>query len=599
MRLLRIDLSSRTFSIHEIDLETEKRFLGGRGIGAKILYDELKPGIDPLGPENKVVFATSSLIGSQVPSCVKYSVVTKSPLSGTILMSLAGGFFGAKLRSTAYDGIILEGKLENPGYIYIDEDKAEIRDASSLWGMTTDCTQETIKEQLGSKNLRIACIGPAAEKLVRFSSIISDRRAVGRGGAGAVLASKNVKAIAVTGSRKHKPKWEEDFNKAVSNMKLSIRQSPKAKVFSKFGTPGVLALTNERGILPTYNCREGFFESADKINGQALQNYVTKSTSCYRCPLACGNIAAVKEGAFAGAVTEGPEYETLCSFGSMCGNDNLEAIIKADQLCDQYGLDTISTGNCIAFAMELYENGIITSNETDGLPLNFGNAESMIQMIHKIARREGFGNVLAEGVRKASEIIGNGAEQFAMHCKGLEWPAYDPRGAKAMAISYATSPRGACHERGLIRRETFGAPPAIDRFAVEGKGLVAKEAQDHTTIEDALGFCVLAVGNGQLKMADIALAFSAMLGSKVTVEDLFQAAERIWTVERLFNIREGFDRKDDVLPERFLKETHSIGPSAGAVVELDVLLDDYYKVRGWDQNGIPTAELLIRLGIVQ
>ena len=595
-RALRVDLTTQDVSEDTIEKETIAQFLGGRGLGAKILYDELAPSTNPLDPENKLLFLTSPLLSTEAPSCVKYCVVTKSPLSGTILMSLAGGFFGSELRRTGYDVLIIEGRSERSVYLLLDKGEVRIGNAEYLWGMPTDETQHYLKERLG-EGIRIACIGPAAEKLVRFASIISDKRAVGRGGAGAVMASKNLKAIIVRGKKEVGVADSKGFHKIVTAIRKKYRESEKIKLFGKYCTPRVLDLVNQRGIYPTRNYQTGVFEGASRIDAEVHQRFVVRKLTCYKCPVVCSNLAVVRQGPYMGAVTEGPEYQTLWSFGGQCGNDCLEAIIAADEFCDRFGMDTISAGNGIGFAMECYQRGIITREDTGGLDLRFGNHQAMIQMLRNIAIREGLGDVLAQGVRKAAQIIGKDAGRYAMHVKGLEMAGYDPRGAKGMGITFATSPRGGCHERGLVTRETFGSLPPIDRFSLEGKGKVVREVQDEMTVLDSLGICVFPLHNGGMDILDVAELFSSATGMKCDSDQIMKAGERIWNVERMFNLREGFGRKDDTLPRRFLEEPMPEGPSRGNVVELDQLLADYYTQRGWDKEGKVTPEKLEELGL--
>ncbi|MEE9192568.1 MAG: aldehyde ferredoxin oxidoreductase family protein [Candidatus Aerophobetes bacterium] len=595
-RMLRVDLTTQDVSEDAIEKDTIAQFLGGRGLGAKILYEELTPGTNPLGPQNKLLFLTSPLLGTEAPSCVKYCVVTKSPLSGTILMSLAGGFFGCELRRAGYDVLIIEGKSERPVYLLLDKGEVQIGKAEYLWGMPTDETQHYLKERLG-EGVRIACVGPTAERLVPFTSIISDKRAVGRGGAGAVMASKNLKAIVVRGKKEVGVADSKGLHKTVSAIRKKYRESDRIKRFGKYCTPRVLDFVNERGIFPTRNYQSGVFEGANRINAEAHQKLVVRKLTCYKCPVVCSNLAVVREGPYRGAVTEGPEYQTLWSFGGQCGNDCLEAIIAADEICDKFGVDTISAGNIIGFAMECYERGIITREDTGGIDLRFGNHQAMIQMLRNIAVGEGLGEVLAKGVRRAAEIIGKDAERYAMQVKGLEMAGYDPRGAKGMGISFATSPRGGCHERGLVTRETFGSLPPIDRFSLEGKGKVVMEVQDEMTVLDSLGICVFPLHNGGMDIFDVADLFSSATGIKLDSDQVMKAGERIWNVERMFNLREGFGRKDDTLPERFLKEPMPEGPSKGHVVELNQLLADYYSERGWDKEGKPVPGKLEELGL--
>lgn len=597
--ILRINLSQKKIQEERIRPSLIDRFLGGRGLGAKILFDELAPHVDALSAENKLLFLTGPLLGTGAPWCVKYTVVTKSPLSETILMSLAGGFFGPNLRFAGYDGLIIEGRSDGPIYLWIDNGKVEFRSATHLGGMTTDECQNVIRKELNQQSIEMACIGPAGEKSVRFACIISGWRAAGRGGAGAVMGAKNLKAIAVKGSRKVPISDLETFNKIQKAIRKKVPTIKRLKQFGKYGTPNNLVLVNERGLFPTRNFQQGRFEGIDRVNALEQQKRVTNAVTCHMCPVACGNLTRAAQGPYEGISTEGPEYETFWAFGAQCGNSSIDAIVAADRLCDQLGLDTISTGSTIAFAMECAEKGLLKAQELDGLDLKFGNHSAMVEMIRKIGSRQGIGDLLAEGVRRAAEQIGKEAERFAMHVKGLELAAYDPRGAKGMGIEYATSPRGGCHERGLISRETFGAPPLIDPLAVEGKGKVVRETQDETAVLDSLGVCVFPPHNDGMEMAEIAELLSCVTGKPWTAESLMEAGERIWNLERLFNIRDGFSRKDDTLPPRLLDEPMPDGPAKGQVVELDLLLDDYYRTRQWDANGIPTLNLLARLGLLK
>jgi len=596
---LRIDLFRKEIQEESIPLSLIEKFLGGRGLGAKILFDELAPHSDPLGTDNKLLFLTGPLIGTGAPWCVKYTVVTKSPLSGTVLMSLAGGFFGPNLRFAGYDGLIIEGRSEEPVYLWIDNGRVEFRSASHLWGMNTDECQNTIRKELDQRQIEMACIGPSGEKSVRLACIISGWRAAGRGGAGAVMGAKNLKAIAVKGTRKVPVSDPETFNQIQKSIRIKVPKVDRLKVFGKYGTPKNLVLVNERGLFPTRNFQQGMFEGIDKVNATEQQKRVLRSVTCHKCPVACGNLTCAAEEPYQGITTEGPEYETFWAFGALCGNTSIDAIIAADRLCDQLGLDTISTGSAIAFAMECAEKGLLKSAQLDGVDLTFGNHSAILEMIHKIGYRQGIGAVLADGVRLAAEKIGQNAERFAMHVKGLELAAYDPRGAKGMGIEYATSPRGGCHERGLISRETFGASPPIDPLTIVGKGGMVKDAQDETAVLDSLGVCVFPPHNDGMQMSDMAELFSCVIGKSKGVAELMEAGERIWNLERLFNIREGFARKDDTLPPRLLNEPMPLGPAAGQVVELDRLLDDYYRTRHWDENGFPTRRLLKQLELTE
>ena len=595
--LLRVNLAENKIQSEEIARSLTLKFLGGRGAGCKILFDELKPSTEPLAPENKLLLLAGPLVGTGAPWCVKYTAVTRSPLTGTILMSLAGGFFGANLRFAGWDGLVIEGRAEEPSYLWIHEGKAELRAASHLWGKNTEDCQEAIRKELGDDRVQIACIGPAGEKAVRFASIISGKRAAGRGGAGAVMGSKNLKAIAVYGTRKPPITEAQKFEELQMAIRQKAREAERLKIFGKFGTPKNLAIVNSRGLFPTRNFQGGVFDGIGQVNAEEQQRRVLRKTTCHGCPVACGNLTRAGEGPYEGIVTEGPEYETFWVFGAQCGNTCIDAIIAADRLCDQLGMDTISTGSTIAFAMECAERGLIGRKDLEGLDLRFGNHQAMVAMISRIGNREGLGDLLAEGSRRAAQRIGQGSEKFAMHVKGMELAAYDPRGAKGMGIAYATSPRGGCHERGLISRETFGAPPPIDPLSITGKGLAAKEPQDETAVLDSLGVCVFPPHNDGMDMNETAELFSYVVGESLSTDDLMTAGERIWNMERLFNLREGFARKDDTLPPRLLQEPMPSGPAKGNIVELDHLLKDYYRTREWDERGVPTAEKLASLGL--
>ncbi|MBI5966399.1 MAG: aldehyde ferredoxin oxidoreductase C-terminal domain-containing protein [Deltaproteobacteria bacterium] len=389
----------------------------------------------------------------------------------------------------------------------------------------------------------------------------------------------------------------QSFQELQRAIRKKARQTDRLKIFGKFGTPKNLVIVNDRGLFPTRNFQGGVFDGIGKVNAMEQQRRVLRKLTCHACPAACGNLTRAAQGPYEGIETEGPEYETFWAFGAQCGNSCLDAIIAADRLCDQLGLDTISTGSTIAFAMECTERGLIGPEELEGLDLKFGNHEAMVAMIRRIGYREGLGDLLAEGVRRAAQGIGKGSADFAMHVKGLELAAYGPRGAKGMGIEYATSPRGGCHERGLISRETFGAPPPIDPLSIKGKGIAAKEAQDETAVLDSLGICVFPPHNDGMDMAETAGLFSRVIGEVFGPEDLLKAGERIWNLERLFNLREGFGRRDDTLPPRLLHEPMPEGPAKGHIVELDQLLEDYYKVRAWDERGVPTPEKLDELGL--
>jgi aldehyde:ferredoxin oxidoreductase len=513
-------------------------------------------------------------------------------------MSFAGGFFGPEFKKAGYDGIVIQGRAKDPVYLQIIDDEVTIKDASHLWGRKTSDTQAHLRSSFGSEKVKTLCIGPAGENLVRFAGVFSDNHAFGRGGSGAIMGSKNLKAIVVKGTKKVPLYDEKVFEEYIKDIILpKFKVSERVKVFGEYGTPGVFSIVNIQGILPTKNYQQGTFDAAEAIDGDAVKSVSISRKSCYRCPVACRSYTKVQSGEYGGYETEGPEYETMFSFGSNLGNANLESIIAANKICQDYGLDTISTGNVLGFATECFEKGLLTKEDTGDVELRFGNHRAMIRMIKRIAVREGFGAVLAEGVKRASDVLGKATSDYAMEVKGLEMSGYDPRGAKGMAIAFATAPRGGCHQRGLIVQETFGAPPYVDRFSSEGKGALAKAKQDEAAIQDALGFCVFISRGDPMGMTELAEMFTRATGVEVTVAELLKAGERIWNIERLYNLREGFTRKDDRLPKRFLEQPMAEGPSSGHLVELDTLLDDYYAQRGWDEDGHILPSKLEELGL--
>lgn len=597
-KILRVDLSTGVIETSTLDEEVATTFLGGRGYGAKILYDENPVGVDPFHPENRLIFFTSPLIGTSTPCSVKTAAVTKSPLTNTILMTFSGGYFGPQLKFTGYDGLVLKGRSDRPVYLQIDNDKIEIKDAGRVWGKDTIETQEILKEALGDKKARVAAIGPAGEKRCRFACITNERRTFGRGGAGAVMGSKNLKALVVKGNTQV-PLFDKDrFNALTKDIRARFRQSEAVAFFSKHGTSFGIDNYNELGMLPTRNFLSGVFDGASRIGKEACLDYEKKHVSCYQCPVGCSAIREANEEPYGHVTSEGPEYETLFAFGSQCGNDSLPAIIAADDLCDRLGLDTISTGNIIGFTMECFEKGLITEADTDGIELTFGNHKAMVEMIRKIGLREGIGDMLAEGSLRASMKIGMGAEKLTMQVKGSELAGFDPRGAMAMGLGFATSPRGGDHERAYVFAEVGTVPPLVDRFSTKDKAEMLKFVQDEQAVIDALGICCfLAKGGDPMGLKDHAKLLKYATGIEFSEDDLLLIGERIWNLERLYNCREGFRRKDDTLPDRFLTETLREGPSSGRTFPLEELLDDYYQVRGWDADGVPTPSLLSRLGL--
>lgn len=600
-KILEIDLSDGKVKERETPERLAKAFLGGRGLGAAILYRDTGAKLDPLSPSNPLIFLTGPATGTPLPGCARWEAVTKSPLTGTYLCSSAGSFFGAELKFAGFDGVIISGKAKRPVWISIVDSEVAVRDAESLWGKTVDEVERDIRKELGDRRASVVSIGPAGENLVRFASVQVDLvyggrgGSLGRGGSGAVMGSKNLKAVAVKGEGKIEIADEEGFLKLLRELREALRTNESVKNFSRWGTPQFVGPINEARMWPTKNFQHGSFELVDELRAERMrEKIVKKDTACYACTIASGKCSAIDEGPYKGVVIDGPEYETIWSFGAQCGVGRLDAIAAANFWCDVYGLDTISTGNVIGFAMECYERGLLTKEDV-GIELRFGNHEGLVPMVKKIAYREGIGNILAEGVMRAAEKIGGGAERFAMHVKGMELPAYDPRGALGMALAYATSCRGGCH----LKAWTIGVEiltPKFDRFSPEGKGELVAQLQDVRAVVDSIGVCVFATRCIRIKEMQRILA--TITGWNYTEEDLLKIGERICNVERLIAIRDGISRKDDNLPPRLLEESTPELPGRSIGREnLDKMLGDYYRIRGWDEDGRPRKEKLAQLQI--
>ena len=607
-KILRINLTDQTAREEELSLEIAKDFIGGAGFGIKYLFDEVKAGTDPLGPENKLIFASGPFSGTTIPCASRMAVTAKSPLTGAVGMALTGGYFPVELKFAGYDALIIEGKAEKPAYVWIKNGKVQFRSAKKVWGMkTTDC-QQIIKNELNDQNVRIACIGPAGENLSKIACIINELRAAGRKGLGAVMGSKNLKAIAIRGNAKVAIADKEKLKTARGGFTKAMKESHVLyPQFSKLGTPMVVDHTCAMGIFPGKNfAATGEFAPADKIGVEVQETRNVGSEHCFGCPVGCSQLKLAKTGAYAGILAEGPEFETMYSFGGVTGVDNIDAIIAADRLADELGLDTISAGVTIGFAMELYEKGILSKEETGGLELNFGNDKAMVTLLRLMAFREGIGDILADGTKAAAEKIGKGSDKYAMHVKGLELPGYDVRGAKAHGLNYATSYTGADHNRGYAFQEIFGIPIPyeVDRFAAEGKGKLTKWNQDvRSATCDAAPMCafLLDMAVPGIATENTANLVEAVTGLKYTPGEIQTVGERINNLARAFNVREGFTRDDDTLPDRLMTEPLKEGASKGQFISKDDLkqmLDEYYTERGWDTNtGAPGREKLTELGL--
>lgn len=600
-RILHVDLSSGKTETEPLSEEMAKKYIGGIGLGMRLLLDHIKSGIDPFSPENPLILTTGPLSGTMAPTAGNgHAFVAKSPQSCGVGESKSHGFFGAELKRAGYDAVIFKGKSEKPVYVWIDDDAIQLMDAKHLWGKSPLETEDAIREELGDYYIRVAAIGPAGEKLVRIACVINDRtRAAGRTGMGAVMGSKNMKAIAVRGTKDVPVANPDEFNEFVKMLHERMK-GPATRKYRTLGTPENVLVLNALAALPTRNFTQATFEGAEKVSGERLnERFVAKIIGCSSCAMRCEHIAVVPEGPYKGTTTR-MEYEPLWALGINCGVDRLDAIIKAMSLCNYYGMDGISAGVIVGFAMDCYEHGVLTKDDTDGLELRFGNHEALLETLKKMGTREGLGNILAEGVKIAAEKIGKGAEKYANHIKGVEMTGYDIRSLKTAALGYAVSFRGADHNRhGAYAPDVKGT---VNRFKVEkGRGKIVKDIEDLYTIIDSLIVCKFSRGTYYEAFPDLAKYYTLVTGIEMTPEELRITGERINNVGRLFNVREGFTRKDDHLPAKVMSTPiPDEGVAKGSYVsqkELDFLLDDYYEVRGWTKEGIPTIEKLKEIGL--
>lgn len=590
-KVLRVNLTKGACTVEKLDEAVAKKFVGGRGLGTKLFTDEVSPSVDALSEENKLFIVTGPLTGTPTPTGGRYMVITKSPLTGTIASSNSGGYWGPELKFAGYDAIIVEGKSDKPVYLCIEDDKVEIRDAGHVWGKVVSETSETLSKEVAEKS-RILTIGPAGEKLSKMAAIMNENdRAAGRSGVGAVMGSKNLKAIAVRGTKNVQVADAEALKQIVKDCNAKIRENGvTGQGLPAYGTAVLVNIINENGVFPTNNFQTSQFGQAEEISGETLaEKYLVRKDPCYRCPIACGRYCKVDdiEGG-------GPEYETIWAFGGDCGVSDMASVIKANYWCNQMGLDTISAGATIAAAMELYQKGFIKDSDLGGLSLEFGNNEAVVEWTKRMGLREGFGDKMADGSYRLCESYG--VPELSMSVKKQELPAYDPRAIQGQGLQYATSNRGGCHVRGyLISPEILGLPEKLDRFSLEGKAGWVKVFQDLTAFIDASGLCLFtsfAMGAG-----DYSSMINAVIGTDWTPEDVLLAGERIWNIERLFNLDAGIDPSQDTLPKRLLEDPIEAGPSKGNVARLSELLPEYYELRGWSADGIPTDARKTVLGL--
>lgn len=601
-KILRINLTTGKASTEEVDPKFAKDYIGGRGWAIRYLTDEVDPKVDPFSPDNKLIFATGPLTATTAPTGNRYMVVTKSPLTGALAHSNSGGDFPTWMKRTGHDMFIFEGQAPEPVYVWVNEERVLVRPAVHLWGRDVHETTDILLGETDPK-AKVACIGPAGENRVLMAAIMNDKhRAAARSGVGAVMGSKNLKAVVVSGSKN--PAFFDDEGMRKYSVELSKQVGADIKKGSslrEYGTAYVPQVTNTLGILPTRNFQTGVFEGVDNIDGVALKkNYLIRHKPCYRCPISCGRLTAVDAEEYAGK-GEGPEYETIASLGSACGVDNLAALTKANYYCNELGLDTISTGLTIASAMELYEKGVIGINEI-GRPLPFGDADAVIDMVQKIAYRDGFGAELAEGSFRLAEKFGH--PDVTVTARKQEFPGYDPRGAQGMGLLYATSNKGASHMEGDVAyEEVFGTPVKADGLSTDGKGELVARFQDAFALIDSGGICVffavryVFTKEMMIWPEQLAKLLNFATGADYSPDEALQAAERVYNLERLFLIEAGSGPEQDTLPPRMMNEPMPEGPAKGRVVDLDKMLGEYYKVRNWP-DGIPSEEKLSSLGLM-
>ncbi|HEX9074745.1 MAG TPA: aldehyde ferredoxin oxidoreductase family protein [Anaerolineae bacterium] len=581
-KILDIDLTQGAIKHYPLDEEMARLYLGGRGLGARLLWDHVGTGVDPLSPENVLIFANGPLTATGYQTSNRFSVTTKSPLTGTVLDANSGGYWGMQFKKTGYDALIVRGRAERPIYIEIKPEGVKILDAQPLWGQRVRAATKTLGQNNNKRN--VLCIGPAGENRSRIAAIMNDgERSLARGGPGAVMGSKNLKAIVVEGKQRPEIMDQEQFKYMLYEARKMLRQSPlTSQALPEFGTVVMMNIVNNVGALPTRNHQQTQFEGAEAISGEMLTDkYLVKNAACWACPIGCTRVSKTDK-----VEGEGPEFETTWAFGAQCGIDDLPAIIEANAICNDLGIDTISAGSTIACAMELTEKGLLDSD------LTFGRADLLAPTLEAIGARRGLGSDLAEGsLRLATKY---GAPELSMSVKGLEMPAYDPRGMQGQGLLYATSNRGACHMRGnMLGLEVLGLPKLIDRFQVYGKSSYVILHQNTSAAIDSLVVCKFT--NMGVAEEYFARTLSAVTGVKYATGDLIRVGERVWNLERLYNLREGFTRADDKLPPRLLKEPVAEGPSKGWVSKLEPMLKEYYRARGWDESGVPGPDKLKEL----
>jgi aldehyde:ferredoxin oxidoreductase len=600
-RVLHVDLSSGKTHVEPLNEDYAKKYIGGIGLGIRMWLDNSKADVDPFSPENPLIMVTGPIAGTVWPTGGNgHAFVSKSPQSFGVGEAKAHGSFGTELKRAGYDAVVFKGKAEKPVYVWIDDDAVQLLDASRLMGRSPSETEDAIREELGDYYIRVASIGVAGEKLSRMACIINDKtRACGRTGLGAVMGSKNLKAIAVRGTHDIVVAKPDEFMEYVKEFHERMK-GPATQKYRALGTPENVLVHNSLSCMPTRNFNNSRFEGAEKVSGEVLNDkYVAKVIGCSSCAMRCEHMCVVAEGPFKNTMTR-MEYETLWALGPFCGVDRLDAIIKGMALTNYYGLDSISAGVTVGFAMDCYERGLLRQDQLDGIDAKFGNADAMIQLVEKIGKREGVGELLADGVKVAGEKIGNGADKLAAHIKGVETTGYDLRCLKTAALGFAVSFRGADHNR--HGAYAFDVKGKVNRLVAEkGRGKMVRDMEDTYNLIDSFVVCKFSRGTYYKELPDMAKLYTLVTGIEITPEELKRCGERIQNAARLFNIREGLGRKDDTLPWKVMHDPiPDEGPAKGAFVtqaELDLLLDDYYESRGWTKQGVPTVEKLRELGM--
>ncbi len=613
---LHVDLTDGRVEPRPYDQTMAEQYLGGNGFGARLLWDHVGPEVHPLAPESLLIFSTGPLCGTLVPNPGRMEVIAKSPLTGIYGDANTGGFLGPELKFAGWDAVVVTGRASHPVYLAIADSQVELRDALPFWGMTTSETEIAIREEWGDPQVKTATIGPAGENGVLFSGIqTTPQRSAARCGLGAVMGSKRLKAIAVRGHGPIPIAEPDRFHEVATQLHQRLRANPIFEAVAAHGTPGIVTMMDALGRFPTKNFQMGSFEDIDAISAEALEaRAFERHLACFGCPVACDKLYTLADGPFAGTSLRSVEYETLNALGAAVWNADLDTILEANRLCDELGMDTISAGRAISFAMELWEQEILNLDDTGGIPLRWGDQEVLLTLLDKMARREGdFPTLLSHGVRRAAEAIGRGAEEYAMHVKGMAIAAQDGRAQKSMGLAHVTSNRGADHLKAFPVIDETGYPDEARRrygedylpemaqpLATKHKPFLVKDGEDFGAIVDSVGTCksggtfVLA----EIYWADVAAALEATTGMEMPVERLKRIGERIYNLQRCYNARHGITRDDDRLPRRFREEPSPSGNARGETLQLEAMLDEYYRLRGWDlQTGWPTKAKLQELGL--